>query len=72
MHVVVYSLSFHVVLNDVVIAVFSFSVFHSIDYRKSEVADNEATVFSIFYNNTLFLFLLILVFYMLRSFNPYV
>ncbi|XP_065187644.1 translocon-associated protein subunit gamma-like [Sycon ciliatum] len=42
-----------------------------IDYRKSEVADNEATLFSIFYNNTLFLFLLIAVFYLLRSFSPY-
>jgi translocon-associated protein subunit gamma len=40
-------------------------------WRKNEVADFEATTFSIFYNNALFLVLIILAsFYLLRSFSP--
>jgi len=40
-------------------------------WRKNEVADFEATTFSIFYNNALFLVLVILAsFYILRSFSP--
>uniref|UniRef100_UPI0039803C73 hypothetical protein n=1 Tax=Salmonella sp. s54925 TaxID=3159674 RepID=UPI0039803C73 len=40
-------------------------------WKKNNVADMEATTYSIFYNNTLFLFLmLIMSFYALRSFNP--
>jgi len=40
-------------------------------WRKNEVADFEATTFSIFYNNALFLILVILAsFYLLRSFSP--
>nr|CAG4645216.1 EOG090X0GZE [Leptodora kindtii] len=40
-------------------------------WKKNEVADYEATTFSIFYNNALFLALVIaLGFYVLKSFNP--
>ncbi|KAK7094060.1 translocon-associated protein subunit gamma-like [Littorina saxatilis] len=40
-------------------------------WKKNEVADYEATTFSIFYNNALYLVLLIVVsFYILKSFNP--
>jgi translocon-associated protein subunit gamma len=40
-------------------------------WRKNEVADFEATTFSIFYNNALFLVLVVLAsFYILRSFSP--
>ena len=41
-----------------------------ISWKKNEVADGEATTFSIFYNNTLFLFLVLCLFYFLNSFNP--
>ena len=47
------------------------SVFwYSISWKKNEVADGEATTFSIFYNNTLYLFLVLGLFYFLNSFNP--
>jgi hypothetical protein len=40
-------------------------------WKKNEVADYEATTFSIFYNNALFLAIIILAsFYILRSFSP--
>lgn len=40
-------------------------------WKKNEVADYEATTFSIFYNNALFLTLIIIAsFYILRSFSP--
>ena len=40
-------------------------------WKKNEVADYEATTFSIFYNNALFLALVIIAsFYLLRSFSP--
>ncbi|ELT92171.1 hypothetical protein CAPTEDRAFT_164311 [Capitella teleta] len=40
-------------------------------WKKNEVADYEATTFSIFYNNALFLtFVIVASFYVLRSFNP--
>jgi len=40
-------------------------------WKKNEVADYEATTFSIFYNNALFLALVIAFsFYLLKSFNP--
>merc|ERR1712018_861690 len=40
-------------------------------WKKNEVADYEATTFSIFYNNALFLALIIIAsFYVLRSFSP--
>lgn len=40
-------------------------------WKKNEVADYEATTFSIFYNNALFLALVIFAsFYLLRSFSP--
>lgn len=40
-------------------------------WKKNEVADFEATTFSIFYNNSLFLAIVILAsFYLLRSFTP--
>jgi translocon-associated protein subunit gamma len=40
-------------------------------WKKNEVADYEATTFSIFYNNALFLALVVVVsFYVLRSFSP--
>jgi len=40
-------------------------------WRKNEVADFEATTYSIFYNNALFLLLVVLSsFYILRSFSP--
>lgn len=40
-------------------------------WKKNEVADYEATTFSIFYNNALFLAIVIFTsFYLLRSFTP--
>ncbi|KAL3862560.1 hypothetical protein ACJMK2_008520 [Sinanodonta woodiana] len=40
-------------------------------WKKNEVADYEATTFAIFYNNALYLVLLIIAsFYVLRNFNP--
>jgi len=40
-------------------------------WKKNEVADYEATTFAIFYNNALFLALVVFVsFYILRSFSP--
>merc|ERR1711893_365500 len=40
-------------------------------WKKNEVADYEATTFSIFYNNALYLLLIILAsFYLLKSFTP--
>ncbi|GIX90731.1 translocon-associated protein subunit gamma [Caerostris darwini] len=40
-------------------------------WKKNEVADYEATTFSIFYNNALYLMLIIILsFYCLRSFGP--
>lgn len=40
-------------------------------WKKNEVADYEATTFSIFYNNALFLAIVIFAsFYVLRSFTP--
>ncbi|KAJ8787157.1 hypothetical protein J1605_000500 [Eschrichtius robustus] len=40
-------------------------------WKKNEVADYEATTFSIFYNNTLFLVLVIVAsFFILKNFNP--
>ncbi|XP_015281031.1 PREDICTED: translocon-associated protein subunit gamma [Gekko japonicus] len=40
-------------------------------WKKNEVADYEATTFSIFYNNTLFLvFIVIASFFVLKNFNP--
>ncbi|KAK2148815.1 hypothetical protein LSH36_481g03013 [Paralvinella palmiformis] len=42
-------------------------------WKKNEVADYEATTFSIFYNNALYLMLVIIIsFYLLRSFSPMV
>lgn len=41
-----------------------------VSWKKTEVADGEATTFSIFYNNTLYLFMVLLLFYFLRSFHP--
>ena len=53
------------------------SVFHwcsflcRVLWKKNEVADYEATTFSIFYNNALYLVLLIVSsFYVLKNFNP--
>lgn len=44
---------------------------HRILWKKNEVADYEATTFSIFYNNTLFLVLVIVAsFFILKNFNP--
>jgi translocon-associated protein subunit gamma len=40
-------------------------------WKKNNVADTEATTFAIFYNNTLYLFIMIISsFYLLRSFEP--
>jgi translocon-associated protein subunit gamma len=40
-------------------------------WKKNEVADYEATTFSIFYNNAMFLVLIVVLsFYVLRSFSP--
>lgn len=40
-------------------------------WKKNEVADYEATTFSIFYNNALFLAIVILTsFYILKTFSP--
>lgn len=47
------------------------SVCRRILWKKNEVADYEATTFSIFYNNTLFLLLVIVAsFFLLKNFNP--
>ncbi|ELR55755.1 hypothetical protein M91_11447 [Bos mutus] len=47
------------------------SLFKVILWKKNEVADYEATTFSIFYNNTLFLVLVIVAsFFILKNFNP--
>ncbi|XP_040830783.1 translocon-associated protein subunit gamma isoform X1 [Ochotona curzoniae] len=44
---------------------------NAILWKKNEVADYEATTFSIFYNNTLFLVLVIVAsFFILKNFNP--
>ena len=43
---------------------------HRISWKRNEVADAEATTFSIFYNNTFYLFLVFLLYYFLRSFHP--
>ncbi|KAL8581888.1 hypothetical protein ACOMHN_010262 [Nucella lapillus] len=55
----------------------TFSIFYNnalflvILWKKNEVADYEATTFSIFYNNALFLvLLLVLSFFVLKTFNP--
>ena len=51
--------------------VYHWSVISRILWKKNEVADYEATTFSIFYNNALYLVLIILAsFYVLRTFNP--
>lgn len=39
-------------------------------HRKNEVANNEATAFSIFYNNALFFFLFMLIAYFFRLLHP--
>lgn len=39
-------------------------------WKKNEVADGEAMTFSIFYNNTLYLLLVLLFFYFWRSIHP--
>lgn len=39
-------------------------------WKKNEVADGEATTFSIFYNNTLYLLLVLLSFYFWRALHP--
>nr|KAF6383766.1 signal sequence receptor subunit 3 [Pipistrellus kuhlii] len=47
------------------------SLLNVILWKKNEVADYEATTFSIFYNNTLFLVLVIVAsFFILKNFNP--
>lgn len=51
--------------------VFFFLCLSRILWKKNEVADYEATTFSIFYNNTLFLVLVIVAsFFLLKNFNP--
>ncbi|XP_069329155.1 translocon-associated protein subunit gamma isoform X1 [Eulemur rufifrons] len=48
-----------------------FEIKKGILWKKNEVADYEATTFSIFYNNTLFLVLVIVAsFFILKNFNP--
>ncbi len=48
-----------------------FIYFHRILTRKNEVADFEATTFSIFYNNTFYLVcLIVLSFFVLKNFSP--
>lgn len=41
-----------------------------VEWKVNEVADSEATTFSIFYNNALFLFLYLLLAYLCRGFHP--
>ena len=41
-----------------------------VSWKKNEVADTEATTFAIFYNNALFLFLVLAFLYFMRSFPP--
>ncbi|XP_065889386.1 translocon-associated protein subunit gamma-like [Dysidea avara] len=41
-----------------------------VEWKVNEVADSEATTFAIFYNNTLFLFLFLLLSYLCRGFHP--
>uniref|UniRef100_F7B6K2 Translocon-associated protein subunit gamma n=1 Tax=Macaca mulatta TaxID=9544 RepID=F7B6K2_MACMU len=48
-----------------------FDSYLKILWKKNEVADYEATTFSIFYNNTLFLVVVIVAsFFILKNFNP--
>ena len=45
--------------------------FYRILWKKNKVAETEAISFSIFYNNSLYLFLILIAsFYVLRTFNP--
>lgn len=46
------------------------SVSCRVAHRKNEVANNEATAFSIFYNNALFFFLFMLIAYFFRLLHP--
>ena len=48
---------------------FCFLLFR-VEWKVNEVADSEATTFAIFYNNTLFLFLFLLLSYLCRGFHP--
>lgn len=67
LHTVLY---FHVTIDDWQ-CLFFLSVMFRILWKKNEVADYEATTFSIFYNNTLFLVLVIVAsFFLLKNFNP--
>ena len=46
-------------------------IFFRILWKKNKVAETEAISFSIFYNNSLYLFLVLIAsFYVLRTFNP--
>ncbi|XP_003384340.1 PREDICTED: translocon-associated protein subunit gamma-like [Amphimedon queenslandica] len=40
--------------------------------KKNKVADREATAFSIFYSNTLYFFILLVLFWFMRTFHPVV
>lgn len=47
------------------------TLFCRILWKKNKVAETEAISFSIFYNNALYLFLILIAsFYVLRTFNP--
>jgi len=47
------------------------TLFCRILWKKNKVAETEAITFSIFYNNALYLFLILIAsFYVLRTFNP--
>ena len=46
-------------------------MFYRVLWKKNEVAESEATTFSLFYNNALFIMLVVLgSFVIFRSFNP--
>ena len=54
-----------------IICVFLSWLYCRILWKKNEVADYEATTFSIFYNNAVFLFFIIIMsFYVLKNFTP--
>ena len=58
-------------LNALLVLICSLLLFFRILWKKNTVSDTEATTFSIFYNNILYLFMIIVTsFYLLKTFGP--
>ena len=66
------SFFFFIILNSYKLQIICLCLyFYRILWKKNEVADYEATTFSIFYNNALYLVLLIVIsFYIVKNLNP--